>query len=75
MYNFIHKLEIKGYQKRRVAIIENGSWAPSAGKVMKSMLETMKELEILEPVITIRGKMKPADVEKLNELADLILAQ
>ena len=73
MYNFIHKLEIKGYQKRRVAIIENGSWAPSAGKVMKSMLETMKELEILEPTITIRGKMKPADVEKLNELADVIL--
>jgi hypothetical protein len=42
---------------------------------MKSMLETMKELEILEPTITIRGKMKPADVEKLNELADVILAK
>lgn len=74
MYDFLHHLKLKTYQKRRVGIIENGSWAPVAGRVMHSMLETMKDIEIVEPMVTIRTRMKSADVAALEALADAILA-
>ena len=74
MYEFLHRLQIKGYCKRRVAIVENGSWAPSAGRVMKEMLAQMKEIETVEPVVTIRSRMKEADIPALEALADAILA-
>ena len=74
MYDFFHHLKLKTYQKRRVGIIENGSWAPVAGRVMRSMLETMKDIEIVEPMVTIRTRMKSADVAALEALADAILA-
>ncbi|MCR4959517.1 MAG: FprA family A-type flavoprotein, partial [Prevotella sp.] len=63
MHDFLHHLQIKNYQKRRFGIIENGSWAPSAGRVMRSMIETMKDCQIVEPVVTIRSRMKQADME------------
>jgi hypothetical protein len=47
--------------KRRFGIIENGSWAPTAGKVMRSMIEGLKDCEIVEPMVTIRSRMKVAD--------------
>ena len=74
MHDFLHHLKIKAYQKRRVGIIENGSWAPCAGRVMKSMLESMKEIEIVEPMVTIRSAMKQGDLPALEALADAILA-
>ena len=74
MYDFLHHLKLKAYQKRRVGIIENGSWAPCAGRVMKSMLETMKEIEIVEPMVTIRSTLKQGDIPALEALADAILA-
>jgi flavorubredoxin len=70
MHDFLYHLQIKNYQKRRFAIIENGSWAPSAGKVMRSMIEVMKDCEIVEPVITIRSRMKSGDEALLEQLAD-----
>ena len=70
MHDFLHHLQIKNYQKRRFGIIENGSWAPSAGRVMRSMIETMKDCEIVEPVVTIRSRMKQADMEQLEKLSD-----
>ena len=73
MYDFLHHLKLKAYQKRRVGIIENGSWAPCAGRVMKGMLETMKEIEIVEPMVTIRSTMKQADIPALEALADAML--
>lgn len=73
MHDFLHHLKIKAYQKRRVGIIENGSWAPCAARVMRSMLETMKDVEIVEPVVTIRSRMKQADVPALEALADALL--
>lgn len=75
MHDFLHHLLIKGYQKRRVGIIENGSWAPTAGRVMKSMLQQMKEVEIVEPLVTIRSRMKSADLPALEALADAMLAK
>ena len=73
-WQFIHALQIKGWQKRRVALVENGSWAPSAGRVMKELFGSMKEVEIQEPVVTIKSRLKPADIPSLEALADGILA-
>ena len=73
MHDFLHHLQMKGYQKRRVGIIENGSWAPCAGRVMKGLLEQMKDIEIVEPMVTIRSRMKSADIASFESLADAIL--
>ena len=73
MHDFLYHLQIKNYQKRRFAIIENGSWAPSAGKVMRSMIEAMKDCEIVEPLITIRSRMKSGDEAMLEQLADSLV--
>ncbi|MBR4740804.1 MAG: FprA family A-type flavoprotein, partial [Bacteroidales bacterium] len=72
-YDFLHKLQSKGYQKRKVALIENGTWAPSAGRVMKEMFAAMKEVEVVGDVVTIRSKMTQADRPALEALADAIL--
>lgn len=73
MYDFLHRLQIKGYCNRKVAIIENGSWAPSAGRVMKEMLSTMPNIEIVEPMVTIRSRMKSTDIPALESLANSLL--
>ena len=73
MHNFLHHLQIKSYQNRRVGIIENGSWAPSAGRVMRSMLEPMKGVEILSPSVTIISRMKEQDQHALEALADALV--
>ena len=70
MHDFLYHLQIKNYQKRRFGIVENGSWAPSAGRVMKEMIEAMKDCEIVEPMVTIRSRMKPADEVQLALLAE-----
>ena len=72
MYDFLHRLEIKGWSKRRAAIIENGSWAPSAGRVMKEMLSSMKNIEIVEPTVTITSRMKESDIPAMEALADAL---
>lgn len=73
MHDFLHHLQMKNYQKRRVGIIENGSWAPCAGRIMKGMLEQMKDIDILDPVVTLRSRMKQTDLPALEALADAIL--
>lgn len=74
MHDFLHHLQIKAWQNRRVAVIENGSWAPSAARVMKEMLATMKNTTLVGDTVTLRGCMKPADLPALEGLADAILA-
>ena len=74
MYDFLHHLDIKAYQRRRVALIENGSWAPSAAKTMRAMIEGLKQVEIVEPVVTLRGRMKDSDIPQLEALAEAILS-
>lgn len=69
MYNFIHLLQIKGLCDRKVGLIENGSWAPCAGRLMKEMLGQMKNMEVVEPAVTIRSRMHSSDIDKLGELA------
>ena len=73
MHDFLYHLQIKGYQKRRFGIIENGSWAPTAGRVMRTMIEALKDCEMVEPMLTIRSRMKPADEPLLAQLADNLL--
>ena len=74
MHDFLYHLQIKNYQKRRFGIIENGSWAPSAGKVMRSMIEGLKGCEIVEPMVTIRSRMKATDEAQLEQLAESLLS-
>ena len=75
MYDFLHHLDIKAYQRRRVALVENGSWAPSAAKTMRAMLEGMKQVDIVEPVVTLRGRMKEADKAQLEALAEALMKE
>lgn len=74
MYDFLHHLQIKGYQKHRVGIIENGSWAPTAGRVMKELLSSMKDIYLVDPLVTIRSTMKATDMPALQELSNAIIA-
>ena len=73
MEDFLNHLKAKNYQKRTVAFMENGSWAPAAAKLMKGMLEKQKDLTIVEPVVTIRSTMKQETVGVMEELADALL--
>lgn len=68
MQDFLSHLQSKAYQNRKVGIVENGSWAPSAGRVMKSMLETMKNIELVEDTVTITSSLKDKDMENLEKL-------
>ena len=74
MHDFLHRLQSKNYQKRRVGIVENGSWAPCAGRVMREMLQSQKEITFVEPTVTIRSRLKTSDLPQLERLADALLA-
>lgn len=73
MEDFLYHLKVKTYKKRTVGIVENGSWAPMAGKLMKAYLEAMKDVQICEPVVSIKSVMKEADEKKLETLAEALL--
>ncbi len=70
MQDFIYHLKVKMYQKRTVGIIENGSWAPMAGKIMREQFETMKDVTVLEEKVTIRSSLKQSNYEELEVLAN-----
>ena len=72
MHDFLNHLKAKNYQKRKVGIIENGTWGPVAAKCMKSILSEMKDIEIIEPVVTIKSAVKEADIPNLQALADAL---
>ena len=73
MHDFLYHLQIKNYQKRKFGIIENGSWAPTAGRTMRTMIESLKDCQIIEPLVTIRSRMKSTDEPLLQQLADNLL--
>lgn len=73
MDSFLARLKSKNFQKRTVGIIENGSWAPMAGKIMKETLSQMKEITIAEPVVTIKSTLNEASEEQLKLLAQALL--
>ncbi len=73
MHDFLSHLQSKAYQKRTVGILENGSWGPTAARTMKSMLETMKNVSLAEPVVTIKSTLKEENMADLEALADAIV--
>lgn len=74
MEDFLLHLKSKSYQKRTVAFMENGSWAPMAAKHMKAIVEGMKNITVVDPVVTIRSTMNDDTVKAMEELADNLLA-
>lgn len=74
MEDFLHHLKAKNYQKRTVAYIQNGSWAPMAGKTMKEIVSGMKNITEIEPMVTIKSAMKEANAAELEALADTLLS-
>lgn len=74
MEAFLCHLKSKAYQNRRVGMIENGSWAPSAARTMRAALESMKNVSVCDTVVTVKSVMKAADTEKMESLADEILS-
>ncbi len=70
MREYIHHLTERGYQKRQIGLIENGSWAPMAAKIMTKMLESCKDLKLLEPVVQIWASLSEKNMEEIQSLAD-----
>lgn len=70
MSNFLRALQGKNYQNRKVAVIENGTWAPSAAKKMLELIETMKNITICNPVVTVRSRMNEQNKEEMKELVE-----
>ena len=73
MEHFLLHLKCKNYQNRKVGIIENGSWAPASGKLMKTMFEQMKDITICENIVTIKSAMKNENIVQMEKLADELL--
>lgn len=72
MNDFLHHLKAKTFQNRKVALVENGSWAPSAARTMKAEFEQMKDITFVGDVVTIKTTLKDADIQALDKLADEI---
>lgn len=73
MMDFIYHLKSKAYQNRTVGFIENGSWAPMSGKLMKEQMAAVKNINIIEDVVTVKSALKAADEAKLEGLADKLM--
>ncbi|MBR0119370.1 MAG: FprA family A-type flavoprotein, partial [Eubacterium sp.] len=74
MENFLYRLGHKNFQNKKVALMENGSWAPVAARKMREQLEGMKNITICDSVVSIKSKMRDTDVEQMKKLADELLA-
>ncbi|MBR6402400.1 MAG: FprA family A-type flavoprotein [Eubacterium sp.] len=74
MHDFLTHLTYKTYQNRKVALLENGTWGPTAARTMKGIIENWKNVEILDPVVTIKSKMKDSDIPNIAALADAVVA-
>ena len=72
MDSFMHLLKEKNYQNRKVGIIENGSWAPNAAKIIKEFFSTMKNIEILEPIVTIKTRLNDESRIEMKKLEEVI---
>lgn len=75
MEEFMHHLQGKNYQNRKIGIIENGTWAPSAGRCMKEIISKMKDIDLCDTTVTIMSKMNDENIETMKKLADEILSK
>ena len=74
MYNFLHDMKALMVQNRTVGIIENGTWNPASGKLMRLRLDEMKNMNVLEPVVTLKSALKSDSKAQLDALKDAIVA-
>ena len=74
MLELLHDMKALNLQNRTAALIENGSWSPASAKGMASLLGGMKQMRLLEPVVTIRSSLKEDSLGQLNRLKDSLLA-
>ena len=74
MHDFLWHLQIKSWQNRQVAVVQNGSWSPTAGRAICDMLAAMKNVEQKGETLTIRSRMHAADLPALEALADAVLS-
>ncbi len=70
MRNFLGHLVERNFQNRKIAIMENGSWAPSAARTIKNIIEPMKNIEIIEPIITIKSALKDENIVEMGKIVD-----
>ena len=73
MLHLLEYLKDRNYQGRKVGLIENGSWAPSSGRTMKNILSEMKNIEIIDPMVTIKSRMNGKNIEEMKMLADNLM--
>ena len=74
MLNLLHDMKALNLQNRTIALVENGSWAPASARQMRSLLGELKEIEILEPVITVKSALKKENLDELLQLKNSILS-
>ena len=72
MQDYLHHLAAKTYQNRKVALVENGTWAPQAAKCMRAIFDTMKNVEVLENVVSIKSTLSAENEKQLDELLELL---
>ena len=72
MANFLYRIKSKGLKKRKVAVIENGSWAPKAAAIIKETLDALEDITLVEPVVTIKSALDDASAARLDELAQAL---
>ena len=75
MEDFLRHLKSKNYQNRVVGIMEIGSWAPMSGKLMRDILDEMKDITLCENQVTVRSTMNENNIEEMNQLAEELLAK
>lgn len=75
MEEFLLHMKSKGFQKRTVGIMENGSWAPMAGKAMRAILETMKQITLAEPAVTIKSAVHEDTKQQMEALAEALVQE
>ncbi len=73
MAHFLNAIKDRNYQNRTIGIVENGSWAPSAGKSMKAIVSEMKQINLIEPIVTINSTMKEENISELKNLVEFMM--
>ena len=73
MEDFLHHLKAKAYQNRKVALVENGSWVPMAAKKMSEIIQTMKNIDLIDEKVTILSSLKDKNIEEMKNIAKRIL--
>lgn len=75
MEDFLYHLKVKNYQNRTIGIMENGSWAPAAGRLMKAYADGFKNCTVVEPLVSIRSTMKESTVKDMEAMVDALLSK